>query len=88
MSQAGTQALMATVTTTAYDPVSANDSASNSTLVSVVSSGGGGGGAFSPEWLLLALLARQSYRRSARLRVAGPYAGGACASSCRRYGSP
>jgi hypothetical protein len=66
---------MATATTTAVDPTPANDSASNTTVVSAVNSGGGGGGggALSPEWLLalLALLARQAYRRVAS---AGIYA--------------
>jgi uncharacterized repeat protein (TIGR01451 family) len=72
-SQAGTQVSMATVTTTSYDPTAANDSGSNSTMVSSVSNAGGagGGGALSAEWLLalVALLARKLYRRNANVRL-------------------
>lgn len=70
-SQAGTQVSTATVTTTAYDRTPANESGSNTTVVSSVSPAGGGGGALSPEWLLalVALLARQLYRRKANIRL-------------------
>lgn len=76
-SQAGTLVSKATVTTTSADLTPANDSASNSTVVSAVSSGGGGGGgALSPQWLLalLALVLRQAYRRGANAsRAARPF---------------